>query len=148
MGRLDHEDQHRILQVISGSFKVRQPPLRRGGGTNTASALRNVPEKLIKRCLLNQGTGFPRGSVVKNPPANTGDKGSIPGSGRSPGGGNGNPLQCSCLENPMDRGAWRTTVHGVAKSRTQLKRLSLHTTGSQLAKEKCTESQPAPQSNV
>ena len=49
--------------------------------------------------------------MVKNPPANAGDLGSIPGSGRSPGGGHGNPLQHSCLENPMDRGAWRATVH-------------------------------------
>ena len=59
---------------------------------------------------------------VKNPPANagdTGDAGSIPGSGRSTGGGNGYPLQYSCLKNPMDRGAWRATVHGVAKSRTE-----------------------------
>ena len=48
--------------------------------------------------------GFPGGSVVKNPPANAGDMGSIPGSGISPGGGNGNPLQYSCLGNPMDRG--------------------------------------------
>ena len=52
--------------------------------------------------------------------------GSIPGSGRSPGGRNGNPLQYSCLENPMDRGAWQATVHGVAKSQMQLKRLSTH----------------------
>ena len=51
---------------------------------------------------------------------NAGDLGSIPGSGRSPREGNGNPLQCSCLENPMDGGAWWTTVHGVAKSRTRL----------------------------
>ena len=50
----------------------------------------------------------------------TGDTGSIPGSGRSPGGVNGNPLQYSCLENPMDRGAWWTVVHGVAKSQVQL----------------------------
>ena len=49
-----------------------------------------------------------------------GDEGSIPGSGRSPGGGHGNPLQCSSLESPMDRGAWWATVHGVAKSRTGL----------------------------
>ena len=49
--------------------------------------------------------------MVKSPPFNTGDVGSIPGSGRFPGGGNGNPLQYSCLENFMDRGAWRTTVH-------------------------------------
>ena len=50
-----------------------------------------------------------------NPPANAGDVGSIPGSGRSPGEGNGNPLQYSCLGNPMDRGAWQTTVHEVTK---------------------------------
>ena len=58
--------------------------------------------------------------VVKNLPANAGDAGLIPGLGRSPGEGNGNPLQYSCLENPMDGGAWKTTVHGVTKSRTQL----------------------------
>ena len=58
---------------------------------------------------------FPGGSVVKNLPANTVDMSSIPGSGRSPGVGNGNPLQHSCLGNPMGRGAWRATVHGVAK---------------------------------
>ena len=65
--------------------------------------------------------------MVKNRPADVGDAKdmeSIPGWGRSPGGGNGNPLQYSCLENPMDRGAWWATVHGVAKSRTQL---STHT---------------------
>ena len=65
--------------------------------------------------------GFPGGSVVKNPPANegdTGDAGLVPGSGRSPGGGTGNPFQYCCLENPMDRGAWQDTVHGVAKNRT------------------------------
>ena len=56
--------------------------------------------------------------MVKNPSANAGVSGLIPGSRRSPGAGNGNPLQYSCLENPMDRGAWRTTVHGVAESRT------------------------------
>ena len=59
--------------------------------------------------------------TVKDPSANIGDPGSIPGSGRSPGGGNGNPLQYSCLENPMDRGAWRATVHGVAESDTLCK---------------------------
>ena len=65
--------------------------------------------------------------LVKNSPANAGDirdTGSIPGSGRSPGGGNGNSLQYSCLENPMDRGAGWATVHGVAKSQKQLKSLS------------------------
>jgi len=58
---------------------------------------------------------FPGGSVVKNPPANSGDAGSIPGSGRSPGEGNGNSLQFSCLENPINKGGWWATVHGVAK---------------------------------
>ena len=67
--------------------------------------------------------------VVKNPPSNPGDaldKGSIPGPGRSPGGGHGNPLHYPCLENSMDRGAWWAIVHRVAKSLTQLKQLSMH----------------------
>ena len=58
--------------------------------------------------------------TLKNLPANAGDPGSIPGLGRSPGGGHGNPLQYSCLQNPMDRGAWWATVHGVTKSQTRL----------------------------
>ena len=65
--------------------------------------------------------------VVKNPPANVGDvrdAGSIPGSGRCPGGGYGNPLQYSCLENPMDRGTWRATVRGVTKSQTDTSRIT------------------------
>ena len=64
---------------------------------------------------------YPGGLVVKNLPANagaTGDLGSVPGSGRSPGGGNGNPLQYSCLENSMDRGARWATVHGITQSWT------------------------------
>ena len=67
--------------------------------------------------------------VVKNPPANAGDAGSISGSGRSPGGGHCNPLQDSCLEDPMDRGAWRAIVHGVAESWTRLTRLSTNAQG-------------------
>ena len=66
--------------------------------------------------------------MVKNPPANAEDLrdlGSIPGLGRFPGEGHGNPLEYSCLENPMDRGAWWVTVHRVAKSWTLLKRLSM-----------------------
>ena len=59
--------------------------------------------------------GFPHSAVGKESACSAGDLGSIPGSGRSPGEGNGNPLQYSCLENPMDRGAWQTTVHGVAR---------------------------------
>ena len=65
------------------------------------------------------GLGFPGGASGKEPPASAGDVrglGSVPGWGRSPGGGQGNPLQYSCLENPMDRGAWQATVHRVAQS--------------------------------
>ena len=58
--------------------------------------------------------------VVKNPPTDAGDLGLIPGSGRSPGEGNGNPLQYLCLENPLDGGAWQAAAHGVTKSRTPL----------------------------
>ena len=71
--------------------------------------------------------GFPGGSLVKNTPVNAGDLGSIPGSGRSLGEGNGNPLKCSCLENPMDRGAWWATVT-IRNSGLQVgaSKLSLH----------------------
>ena len=71
--------------------------------------------------------GFPSGSVGKISACNARDVGLIPGSGRSTGGGHGNPLQCSCLENPMDRGAWQATVHRVAKSWTGLKCQTRHT---------------------
>ena len=64
--------------------------------------------------------GLPGSWAVKNPPANAGDSGSIPGLGRFPGEGNGNPLQYSCLGNPMEGGAWWATVHGVTKSQTPL----------------------------
>ena len=70
--------------------------------------------------------------VLKNPSANEGDirdTGLIPGLGRSPGGGQDNPLQYSCLENPMDRGAWLARVHRVAKNETQLKGLSTYACG-------------------
>ena len=83
---------------------------------------------LIFLTALNSETfflywGFPSGIAVKNPSASEGytrDLGSIPGLGRSPGKGNGNPLQYHCLKSPMDRGAWWATVHGVTKSRSQL----------------------------
>ena len=74
--------------------------------------------------MYNVGTivhvGFSGGSVVKNPPANAGDSGSVSGSRRSPGEGNGNPPQNSCLGNLTDRGAWWATVHGVARVRHDL----------------------------
>ena len=64
--------------------------------------------------------GLPRWLSGKESACQAGDMGSVPGSRKTPGGGNGNPLQYSCLENPMDRGVWRATVHGAAKSRTRL----------------------------
>ena len=78
-----------------------------------------------KLCYIYMG--FPGSSDSKESPYSAGDLGSIPGPGGSPGEGNSNPLQYSCLENPMDRGAWWATVHGVAKSRTWLSNFaSLH----------------------
>ena len=74
--------------------------------------------KLVTRCIHHKG--FPGGSVVKNPPANAEDAGSIPGLGRSLGVGNDNQLQYSCLKNSLDRGAWWATVHRVTTSQTQL----------------------------
>ena len=71
-------------------------------------------------CMPTYLLGFPSGSVVKDLPANVGHVGLIPGSGRSPGEGNGLPLQYSCLGNPMDRGAWQATVHRVTMSQTGL----------------------------
>ena len=71
--------------------------------------------------MIGSGLGFPGGTVVKNPSANAGDArdtGLIPGSGRSSGGGNDNPLQYSCLEDPMDRGPWQAIVHGITQSQT------------------------------
>ena len=75
--------------------------------------LRRVPHPMA--CRASQVA-----LVVKSLPVDTRDSGSIPVLGRSPGGGNGNPLQYSCLKNPVDRGGWQFTVHGVAKSQTQL----------------------------
>ena len=70
------------------------------------------------RTLPNATLGFPGGSLSKESACNAGDLSPIPGLGRSPGEGHGNPLQYSCLENPMNRGAWQAAVHGVAKSQT------------------------------
>ena len=78
--------------------------------------------------------------MVKNLPANGGDADSIPGSGRSPGKGNGKSLQYSCLENPMDGGAWWATVHGVARSRTRLSDFTLFFHFHALGKEMATHS--------
>ena len=74
--------------------------------------------KHTQRGKANELSSIPGGSDSKESASNSGDLGLIPGLGRSPGGGHGNPLQDSCLENSMDRGAWRAIVHGVAKSQT------------------------------
>ena len=82
--------------------------------------------QLVITVNLKVVRGFPGGSEVKASACNVGDLGSIPGLGRSPGEGNGNPLQSSCLENPMDGGAWWATVHGVAKESDRTDRLHFH----------------------
>ena len=92
--------------------------------------------------------GFPGGSDGKESACNAGDPGSIPGLRRSPRGGHGNPLQYSCLENPMDRGAWQATVHGVAQSRTRLKQLNTHACTYALFSVQRFEIDPVPSSEV
>ena len=79
-----------------------------------------VDPKIFLQFITCQLQGFPSSSDGKASSCHAGDLGLIPGLGRSPGEGNGNPLQYSCLENFMDRGAWRATVHGVTKSWTRL----------------------------
>ena len=107
----------------TGCFSLTFCGKREGKGTEMDKQVNILVVK--KRAVLP----WERASQValKNSPANAGDTrgvGSIPGLGRSPGGGHGNPLQYSCLQNPMDRRAWRATVHGVTRSRTRLKPLS------------------------
>ena len=75
---------------------------------------------MVLLLVVKDSLAFLDGPPVKNPPANAGDVVSIPGPPRSPGEGNSYPLQSSCLENPVGRGAWRAAVHGVRKSWTQL----------------------------
>ena len=117
-------------QVSSGGRGARQPP-----DENQFILISNngiwyksegwfssfVCEKeLLLSCEIYHLKGFPGDSGSKDSACNTGDPGFIPGSGRSPGEGNGYLLQYPCLENPMDRGAWQITVHGVAKNWTRL----------------------------
>ena len=90
-----------------------------GHGESDIHFLENVPffENINKSYICIECIrGFPGGSDGKESACNVGDSGLIPGLGKSPGEGNRNPLQCSCLENPMDSGAWQATVHGVARS--------------------------------
>ena len=104
-------------------YGVAQSPTRLKWLSSSSEFVVSIP-CVCKRCVWRLPcsflSGFPSGSNGKGSAWNVGDPGLIPGSGRSPGGGHGNPLQCSCLENPMDRGAWWSIVHGVTKARTQL----------------------------
>ena len=106
------------MQQISKLYSCHQNPHKTH---QEVSLLSKSNVKKRKHSVNYSQLGFPGGSVVKSPPANTGDNSSFTGLGRSPGGANGNPLQDSCLENPTDRGAWWATVHSVAKSQTQLR---------------------------
>ena len=90
------------------------------GAENTVPTIQSGRPMGLIWVLPPPSLGLPGGLVVKNLPANAGDTGLIPGSGRSPGEGNDKPLQYFCLGNSMDRGAWQATIHGVAESQTQL----------------------------
>ena len=89
---------------------------------------RDTPRFLVDSIAINR-LKLPLWLSSKESTCNTGDAGSVLALGRSPGGGHSNPLQYSCLETLMDRGSWQFMVHGVAKIRTQLKRLSMHNDG-------------------
>ena len=103
-----------ISLLPHGSSKKLQLQIDKGKEETTYTRANcTLPLTSSLAITLTVGTG---GSVVKNLPANAGDAGLIPGLGRPPGGGHGNPVQYSCLENPMDRGAGQATVHGVTKS--------------------------------
>ena len=105
--------------ALQANSLLSEPP---GKPKNTGMGSLSLLQGIFLTQKFNQGllNCFPGGSDGKASACNAGDPGSIPGSGRSSGEGNGNPFQHSCLENPMDGGAWLATVHGVAKSRTQL----------------------------
>ena len=96
-------------------------PLNQQFNFCSLSTLHKCARKCVHRCSLQRCLCVPGGSDRKDFTHNAGDLGSIPELGRSPGGGHGNPLQYSCLENPMDRGAWPATVHGVEKNWTRLR---------------------------
>ena len=113
-------EEEAVIQMISSEQKWQQ-----AGNIQEMALLWDIPWK----CIFTKDR-LPWWLSNKEPTRNagvTGDAVSIPGSGRSPGGGYGNPPWYSCLENPTDRGAWRAAVHGVAKGQTRLKQLSTHT---------------------
>ena len=107
-----------ILQILLGYLNKLLPETKRRPLLSSANneAKSEIESSFLEATTrpLNQ-SAFLRSSVGKASACNAGDLGLIPGSGSSPGEGNGNPLQYSCLENPMDRGAWQSTVHGIAR---------------------------------
>ena len=118
---------YRVSTQITWNFGGKAPPYQEKLSEKAQTTERRASIHCTRTFVSTRSSpyasrlGFPGGSVVKESTWNAGDagdSGSIPGSGRSPGGGNGNPLRYSCLKSPMDRGAWRATGHGVAKSRT------------------------------
>ena len=107
-------------------YKGEGQPLNRGDSWELMRTTTPTSKEQVQlQWFLTQRQDFPSGSDGKASAYTMGDPGSFPGLGRSQAEGNGNPLQYSCLENPMDRGAWEATVHGVAKSRTQLSDFTL-----------------------
>ena len=106
---LREEGQVKIETAIG---EIQLPSKKHQGNSATPEARGQTWDNWFLIRVSRRKHNFPSGSVVKNPPANTGDPGSISGSERSPGRANGNPLQYSCLENPMDRGAWRVQSMG------------------------------------
>ena len=108
--------QARILEWVAISFSRESSQSRdRIQSALQADSLLSEPQEHIYIYIYILSHGFQDGSVVKNLPANAGDTGSIPGAGHSSGGGSSNRLQYLCLGNPLDRGAWQATVHGVTK---------------------------------
>ena len=142
--------KERTVKKIQQEWGVRVRSLIKNG---TSREKRPIFQPSYKRgCLQGSYGGSQVVQVVKNPPTNAGDMrdvGSIPGLGRSPGGGLGNPLQYSCLKNPMDRGACRATVHRIAQSWTRLKQLSLHRQGfyASVCHDRCLGQEVYPQQN-
>ena len=119
--QLRHTPPPAAVPVHRGQARRGQRQQGRPGGAppTAATHARLFLFPVLKGRAKKEKGGFPGGSAVKNPPAKAGNVGSIPGSGRSPGGGRGRPRRYSCLENPTDTGAWQATVHAVAQSWTR-----------------------------
>ena len=109
MGKLTEDRASLVAQLVKNLPEIQETLVQSLGWKDPLKRVR-LPMPVF--------LGFPGGSVGKESACNARDLGLIPGLGRTPGGGHGNPLQYSCLKNPMDRGAWQAAVHGVEKSET------------------------------